>query len=240
MSIKELKFLASEVGEGWALWHDNFPLPLAEQEALDVLRKGELQDYSRWVPPAPNCNTNHWSPTEEVRRREEFCQRYALHSAADCKCAVRHALPEKELRVGTVELTVALPRRTAERFLQSLDLTNDEGASTSAEAHEQPRPSSSRTPRATPAKDSAFFDTPLTFEEKVRLWLAGMGISQEDADVVCAHRSVASCIRDKDAGDLVRRLSEGLYRMKDPKKSLEAVRMLDSPLEQLQLMAFLR
>lgn len=216
MSTQSLHILASAVGTGWALWHDNALHPMGEQDALDALSRGEISGFIHW---SAQGDTSDATPVQ--RQLTDFCSQHRLQRSTDCQPSQRKASEADEPRVGTFELTVELTQRIARKVLVTagLDVADNVVA----------RPKKARSP----------LDEPLTFEQKLRFWLASAGIDGEHADKVCASRRLAACIKDSDAGDTVRELPSALYCL--PRDvHLEALSLVNNPLEQLRLMTFLR
>ncbi len=214
MSTQSLQILASAVGSGWALWHNNAMHPMDEQEALDALTRGEISGFIHWADPSETAS-------DAQRQMVDFCAQHQLHRGMDCAPAKRLSSVADEPRVGTYELTVELTQRMARRVLVTAGIETEDNVV------------------RRPKKSQTTFDQPLTFEQKVRFWLASVGIDGEHADKLCAKPRLAACIKDSDAGDTVRELPSAFYSL--PRDVyLEAQTTLNNPLEKLRLMNFLR
>jgi hypothetical protein len=75
------------------------------------------------------------------------------------------------------------------------------------------------------------------FEQIFRLWLAGFGITEEQANKLCSDRRIANSIRAKDSGGLVQDLSGSLHGIPWDSELRKAV---NSPKEKLMLMMALK
>lgn len=75
------------------------------------------------------------------------------------------------------------------------------------------------------------------FEKRLRLWLAGFGMSSAQCDILCAHPRIAYSIRTNDAGGIIQDLGGCLG---DVQATLELYAALSDPSEMIFLAMALR
>lgn len=76
------------------------------------------------------------------------------------------------------------------------------------------------------------------FEQMFRLWLAGFGVDEQQANKLCAHPRIVMDIKTQDSGGLVIDLDRALFECNVRNDELRAA--FDTPMEKLLLISVLR
>ncbi len=210
----------------WALWLEGKPTSLAHLDPESLLTKGEVERFVWWASEQLPATLQ---ACDAAALLDDYAREFMLQRAPDCVAERSTVTDDVDLRLGCIELELRLTHRVARRLFEALGLPAPAVASA---ARVRPTPSSDVAPERTSTAP-----TMTRFEERLRLWLAGFGITGDEANVVCSQRRVASCIKDADSGDLVRELPSALTRIWQV--SEEARRRISEPGEMLLLMNFL-
>ncbi len=218
----------------WALWHDGKPVTLAHLDPEALLGKGEVERFVWWTSEQLPATMQDCDPAALL---DDYALEFLLQRAPGCTAERRDVSDGMDLRLGCIELELRVTRRVGARLLESLGIevpvATSAAPAATATASPQVASAAGTTTTAVPEEPKM-----TRFEERLRLWLAGFGITGDEANLLCAQRRVASCIRDQDEGDLVRELPSALCRVW--KVSEEARRRINEPGEMLLLMNFLR